>query len=164
MTSEHKISQWPRKTLKVFGFLHIVFAAVGLYVVVATVGLYISTDSFTKPGEIAYLDEVFLVRSVINAIFLAAELVAGILLIRAELSGVRISNILFGTMIAYILVPLWDLFGPAIARSMAATFGTGNMGLSFHLITGYPIIALIGLNLARRKLRKDQETDTSVSD
>jgi hypothetical protein len=36
--------------------------------------------------------------------------------------------------------------------SLGATAGIGNMGTNLQLLTGYPLIALIALNLARRHL------------
>jgi len=66
-------------------------------------------------------------------------------------------------MLAYFLFPIWRLFGPAFSDSMSATAGTGNMGIVFQLITGYPVFALILLNLASRKLRRIHASETAAS-
>lgn len=155
--------RWPTRVVKTFGLLHIIFAVFGLYLVLSIAGFFVSLENVFKPSHhaFAYGTEAYLLRTVINLIFLGAEGIAGLHLLRTRLSGITISNVLFAAMIAYFLFPIWDLFGPAFGHSMAATAGTGNVGLVLQLITGYPILALVMLNLARRKLPDIQATEVA---
>jgi hypothetical protein len=40
----------------------------------------------------------------------------------------------------------------SVGKSLAAVGGIGNMGTNLQFLTGYPLIALIAVNLARRHL------------
>jgi hypothetical protein len=67
-------------------------------------------------------------------------------------------NILFPTEILYFSFPvlLWNFFGVrgSIAQAVVVAYGVGNMGIGAQIFTGYPVIALVALNLARRKLMR----------
>jgi len=106
-----------------------------------------------------YAEQAFLVRTGISVVFLLVQVVAGIHLIRLRQSGIRISNVLFMSMILYFLAgPILFLTGSGPIRdSIAVTTGAGNIGIGLQLITGYPVIALIVLNLVHRKLRPKQD-------
>ena len=153
--------RWPTKVVKTFGLLHIIFAVFGLYLVLGLAGFFVSLDEVFKRTDhaLAYSREAYLLRTGVNLVFLGAEGIAGLRLLRTRLSGITISNVLFAAMIVYFLFPIWDLFGPAFSRSMGATAGTGDVGIAPQLITGYPVLALVVLNLARRKLRDIQATE-----
>jgi hypothetical protein len=68
---------------------------------------------------------------------------------------VKVCNILFVAEIVYfVCISLWS------NSSIAAATGVGNLGITVNLLTGYPIVALIGLNLENRRLRQFAPTET----
>ena len=150
---ERPTPAWALNVLRGFGALDLLFVAFGLYLIAS--GLT-APGGFTRAPdpELPFLTEAYVLRTIINLVFLAVETVAGVLLLRGQLLGVSLSNVLFAAMMADFLIPVWDLFGRGFASSIAAVGGTGNMGTAPQIITAYPLIALIGLNLARRKLKK----------
>jgi hypothetical protein len=103
----------------------------------------------------------FFVMTGANIIFLITLIVAGIQLIitKRQTLGIRISNVLFISVIVYEIVIsfIWMLGGiwnPAdtFSRSVAGATGIGNMGIAPFLQTYYVIVALIALNLIHRKI------------
>ncbi|MEE8199814.1 MAG: hypothetical protein V3R29_01480 [Candidatus Acidoferrales bacterium] len=153
---------WPRVVLRGFGLLHIAFGVWGIYFLLwAVVGYAVRWNEPRNP-DLPYLREVFAVRTTINIVFLVVLFFAGIWLLRLRTQGVRASNWLFISFIAYFFADslqfivefsLYGDIGP-VGRSIGATAGTGNMGTVPLLLTGYPIIALIGLNVAHKSFRQ----------
>jgi hypothetical protein len=84
--------------------------------------------------------------------FLVALVVAGVLLLLVRPSCFAVCNIAFGGEIAFLVVQLLlsMVAKPPLSDSLAAAWGIGNMALSPQLLTGYPVIALIVLNLVAR--------------
>lgn len=165
MTADNRGPRWPKRVVQTFGVFHILFAVFGLYLVLGLAGFFESLDEvFKRTGSsFPYRREAYLLRTVICLTFLGAEGIAGLHLLRTRLRGVRISNVLFASMVVYFLFP-WELFGPTVDRSMGATAGTGNVGITLQLVTGYPILALIALNVARRKLPDIQATEIASTE
>jgi len=87
--------------------------------------------------------------------------VAGVLLLRLARPGLALCNVLFIFEIAYtfivseIKLSLGDAPGRAglIAEAMGALVGVATLGTAPQELVGYPIIALIALNIAFRKLK-----------
>lgn len=151
---------WAGVVLRAFAIVNVLFATFGLYFLVRTVlGVYASGP---RPDHLPFYPQAFYGRSIINLLFLLALLVGSVFLWRLQRRGLVICNIVFAGEILYFLATV--LFGFAsifatgiialIGDSIAATAGTGNMGINAQLLTGYPIIALIVLNIAFRKLRQ----------
>ena len=92
----------------------------------------------------------------INLCFLALLVVGGIHLFRLRPSGVTICNTVFVGEIIYFFVIgfLWSALPRPVSMGVAAATGIGNMGISPQVISGYPLVALICLNLAGRKRTK----------
>jgi nitrate/nitrite transporter NarK len=44
----------------------------------------------------------------------------------------------------------------SIGMSLGATAGIGNMGTNLQSLTAYPLIALVALNIARRRLDRNR--------
>jgi cbb3-type cytochrome oxidase subunit 1 len=150
--------RWSAVVFRLFGTLHILFGAYGFYVVLLILVNIASAGHFSLDDASApYATESFVVMTAINLIFIGVLLFAGIQLLQLRAEAVRISNWLFLCMIMYEAVLLLDsLFldpGAALSMSISAAYGIGNMGIAPQVLTGYPIIALIALNLARRKHR-----------
>ena len=163
--NDRRRPRWPARVLKTFGVLHVVFAVFGLYLLLGLAGFYVSSPDVikTRATELPFRTEAYLLRTGINLAFLGAAAIAGFHLLRTRLSGIAISNVLYAAMLAYFLFPIWDLFGPAFSRAMGATAGTGDVGITPQLITGYPVLALILLNLASRSMRRFQESSNAAS-
>jgi hypothetical protein len=95
----------------------------------------------------------------INALFLSAIFLAGYWLILIRRRGAVFSNYVFSMEIVFWvlsevvsseLMMSANATAVAVGRSLGATAGIGNMGTALQILTGYPLIALIALNLARR--------------
>jgi hypothetical protein len=98
----------------------------------------------------------------INLCFLALLFLGGTYLFRLRPSGVTICNAVFIGEVLYFLIVgfLWSLPRP-VSTGVGAATGVGNMGLSPQLISGYPLVAFIFLNLARRKQKQTHATTPS---
>jgi hypothetical protein len=91
----------------------------------------------------------------VNLVLLTLLIFGGIRLLQLRTLGVGICNAAFAGEIAYFMTLgiLWRAVSPSISMSIAAATGVGSMGLTPQLICGYPLVALIFLNLARRRLQ-----------
>jgi hypothetical protein len=105
----------------------------------------------------------------VNALFLLAILLTGYWLILIRRRGVVFSNYVFsGEILFFVLSSAFglalDMSGNATAvsvgRSFGAMGGVGNMGIAPQILTAYPLIALIALNLARRHLDRKCSWDS----
>jgi len=97
----------------------------------------------------------------INALFVLAILLTGYWLILIRRRGVVFSNYVFsGEILFWVLSIAVELAlgmsgnatAVSVGTSLAAMEGVGNMGIAPQILTAYPLIALIALNLARRHL------------
>jgi len=93
---------------------------------------------------------------------LVGLVLAGYWLLRLRRRGVILSNFVYSFEILYFLVAdmisLALIMSPnkvkqSIGFSMAGQ--SGNMGIALQVITWYPEIALIVLNIARRRMNRD---------
>jgi hypothetical protein len=101
----------------------------------------------------------FWTMTAINVCFLCMLVVGSIYLLRTRMFGVAVCNAVFAGEILYFisLSVLWhSAFSKNVSMSLsiAGATGVGNMALAAQLICGYPLIALCGLNLARRALNQ----------
>jgi len=89
-----------------------------------------------------------------NFILLALLILGGIRLLQLKTQGVVVCNAVFVAEIVYFVALgfLWSAVPPSLSMSVAAATGVGSMGLSPQLICGYPLVALVCLNLARQRL------------
>jgi hypothetical protein len=147
---------WPKTLLKVFGSLHLVYGAQASYYLAIGVLLSVTSGFFDKPVDptYPYEKEAYITRMCVNVIFLIVLFIAGFLLLRVRRQGVLLSNVLFIAMIVYLFDPFSALLGEDFRRSMSVTAGIGCVPLGWMLLTGYPIICLVVLNLAQRRLPK----------
>ena len=146
-----------RVTILIFGVLNLVFAAVGLYM---------SVETFAHPGHLSdsqtspFLVEAFYGMSALNLAFVLALAVSGFLLLRTGARAITFVNVVFVGEIVYFIASLWPVRGP-LGHSMWEAYGIANVATTPQLIVGYPLIALIALNVARHHLRK---RDSSIPD
>ncbi len=150
--------RWASVVLRAFAVVNVLFAAVGLYYLTRTVlHAYARTP---LPDDPAYYSQALYARSSINLLFLLALLAGSAYLWRLQRWGIVLCNIVFAGEILYFLGGVFFIFFSILAggkialigSSLAASAGTGNMGIAAQHLTGYPIIALIVLNIAYRKL------------
>ena len=137
-------------TILIFGVLNLVFAAVGLYM---------SVETFAHPGHLSdsqtspFLVEAFYGMSALNLAFVLALAVSGFLLLRTGARAITFVNVVFVGEMVYFIASLWPVRGP-LGRSMWQAYGIANVATTPQLIVGYPLIALIALNVARHRLTK----------
>ena len=140
--------------LRSFGLLNILFAAWGGYLLVATVKNFV-----TRSGPSSEIARAFTAMTTLNVLFLTFLVAAGISLLKLKANSRKICNWLFSLEIAYfvaISVP-WGMGHSHIG----AASGVGNMGIAPQFVTGYPIIALIAVNVAG-KFHTSQPTQVGV--
>jgi hypothetical protein len=150
------MTEWGKLLVRSFGVLHLVYGAVGILFQLR--GLLrisrVQLDKYPYERPVYYFDVT------VEMFFVFALIVAGLLLIRLSRRGVILSNCIFTVeIVLFVAESLVSLeFGmhggsaAAIGMGMAAVGGIGHMGTAAQFITGYPVIALVGLNIARRRL------------
>ena len=151
---------WAASTIRAFAIVNVLLVMFGLYFLVKTVLRHYGLPP--DPTAPAYYHQAFYGRSIINLLFLLALLAGSAFLWRVGRRGLLICNIVFTGEILYFLgTGAFEVFSgfaggeiALIGFSMGAAGGTGNMGISPQTLTGYPIIALIALNIAYRKLHR----------
>jgi len=151
---------WAARTIRAFAIVNVLLVMFGLYLLVGTVLRDYGLPP--DPTAPAYYHQAFYGKSIINLLFLIALLAGSRFLRRLERRGLWICNIVFTGEILYFLGTVaFEVFSgfaggeiALIGFSMGAAGGTGDMGISPQTLTGYPIIALIVLNIAYRKLRR----------
>jgi hypothetical protein len=145
---------WGRTLVRSFGIANWLFGLTGTVILID--GLFRANHFGRNPYDAkAYY---FLVA--MNALFLLGILLAGYWLILIRRRGVVFSNYVFSIEILFwVGLPIFDPLymsgnatAVAISKSVGTVWGIGNMGTVFQFLTGYPLIALIALNLARKHL------------
>ncbi len=145
---------WGRTLVRSFGIANWFYGLSGAYFLVA--GL-----RFHHFGPNPYEAKAYYFYVSINALFLFAVLLTGYWLILIRRRGVVLSIYVFSMEILFFVVSsLVSLHlamssnprAVSLGMSLGATGGIGNMGTALQLLTGYPLIALVALNLARRHM------------
>jgi hypothetical protein len=127
---------------------------VGLFFLAASV-FAIREKAVGNTPEQPYFLLAFWTLTTVNLVLLTLLIFGGIKLLQLRTLGVVVCNAVFAAEIVYFMTLgiLWRAVSPSVSMSIAAATGVGSMGLSPQLICGYPLVALIFLNLARRQLR-----------
>jgi hypothetical protein len=153
-----EMTDWGRLLVRSFGVLHLVYGAIGtLFLLDALVRISRNNIQF---GKYPYERQVYFFNIGLEVLFVGALIIAGVRLIHLSRRGVILSNCVFLIEIASWLAYSWFSLGltmhggraAALGMSMGAVAGIGGMGTAAQLVTGYPLIALVGLNIARRHL------------
>jgi len=148
-----QLAKWPAFVFRGFGIANLIFASVGL--------LFLAESAFAIRQRLVgnmpdqpYFLLVFWTMTTVNIVLLTFLIFGGIRLLQLRTLGVVVCNAVFAGEIAY-FIAVSILWFPAnhLSMSIAAATGIGSMGLSPQLICGYPVVALIFLNLARRRLQ-----------
>lgn len=164
------MKSWPRVTLRTFAVLHILMASEGLALgTVHQLRQLLSGAILTNVAE-PYVHQVFLVDTTFDAFCLVLLIPAGLALWRLDRRGVRLSNVILGSEIVYLLLEsqltVWLQFlghkAALIGLSIAAATGIGGLGTALQLMTGYPLVGLIAINVAWRKLNRASRAPASL--
>ncbi len=158
------------KFVRVFGLLHAVYAVAGLTFALDSLHRYSRRP--IRTDELYFEPHAFYVSVVLNLFFISLLAISGIFLWRMDRRGVRLSNWLFSLEVIYWVAgagltlllslshkPVMNVLG----KSIAAVEGIGNMGIAPQILTGYPIIALVALNLLNRKLSRSEVPANSTN-
>jgi hypothetical protein len=151
------MTAWEKPLTRSFGVLHLIYGAVGIYFLSET---FVRTLRAPQLGTYPYERQLFYFDISLEAFFVCALIVAGLWLIRFSRRGVTLSNYIFTIETAlFVAESLLSLelgmhggSAAAIGMSIGALGGIGHMGTAVQFITGYPVIALVGLNVARHRL------------
>jgi hypothetical protein len=148
-----KTFDWPAVTYRAFATGNVLVVLVGLLFLVPT-ALSVGFGAVENVPTNSHFAAWFWAMALINLCFLALLVVGGVHLFRLWPSGVTMCNAVFVGEITYFLAIgfLWTAL--PVTSGVASATGVANMGLSPQLISGYPLFALICLNLARRKRTK----------
>jgi hypothetical protein len=150
-----KVQSWTRILIRSFGIANWFYGLTGSYFLIN--GLR-RTHRF---GTNLYEAEAYYFYVAINALFLFALFLAGYWLILIRRRGAILSNYVFAMEILFfVLSSLVSLHlamsssprTASVGMSLGATAGIGNMGTALQILTAYPLIALVALNLARRSM------------
>ena len=154
----HK-KKWPAIVIRVFGVLNVLMGLIGVAALMTSLILRLQFDPW--PQDPLYLAQAYYIRSGINLVFVVLTILGGIYLLRVQQRGWTVCKVLFFGEIAYFFVGWYDFLlywalgdqARLILKAFGASGGTGNMGTGIQIITGYPVIALIGLSIAYARLR-----------
>jgi hypothetical protein len=145
---------WRVRVIRALAMANAVFIVGGLYLLVDALRRNYEFGRFAPPEP--YYAQVFYARSLLNLGFLVGLAIASVGIWRLIPSGRRLCNtVLVGVVLYVVSVSVFEVTTAfcggtleLLGRALAASGGTGNMGIAWQVYTGYPVIALIILNLA----------------
>jgi hypothetical protein len=148
-------ARWPSFVFRGFGIANFLFACLGLLFLASTVS-EVRERALGNTSEYPYFLLAFWTMTTVNLLFLTLLVFAGIRLLQVKSLGVAVCDVVFAAEMAYFMTLgiLWGAVSlPSVSSSIAAATGLGSVGVSPQVICGYPLLALIFLNLARRRLQ-----------
>jgi len=137
--------------MRAFGVANLCFVARGSWLIYETLRGYARVTrmppdlSVRPPG----FSTAFLTLTSINAGLLMLLLCAGFLLIGLRRRAVLVCNVVFIAEIILFLIPT-PVPATNLLRALSAASAVGNMGIAPQILTGYPILGLLVLNLLGR--------------
>ncbi|MGA8071963.1 MAG: hypothetical protein WB995_00725 [Candidatus Acidiferrales bacterium] len=149
-----KPGNWPALIFRVFGVGNLLLAGVAACLTLLAVG-GLAMSTLRNTPDAPYFLQVFATMTAINLTFEIMLAIAGVRLWQKRPEGVAICNVLFPVEVLYFLgvtVLSFPAFPKTSTMSLAGATGIGNVSLVVQWITGYPIVALVVLNLVRRRL------------
>ena len=150
---------WGRILIRSFGIANWFYGLTGAYFLID--GLRRVHDFGPRP----YAARAYYFLVTINAVFLLAIFLTGYWLILIRRRGAVFSNYVFSmeilfwvlsSLISLRLAMSGNATAVSVGMSLGAVEGIGNMGTALQLLTGYPLIALVALNLARRHVDRNR--------
>jgi hypothetical protein len=154
------MKNWGAAIARVVGGLNLVYGLLGMAMLVHELVRVTSRihNSVAAPYQRAYYG----CSTAANGLFLVGLVVAGYWLLRLYRRGAVLSNFVFSFEILYwVLSNVFSLAAMMSANRVIASIGlsmageSGNMGIALQILTLYPLIALVGLNIARRRMDRD---------
>lgn len=150
---------WPYKLIRTFAVLNMVFGVIGIGAVLSF--LYGRLWLGRLPLASPYYAETYFFQSGINVLFTLAAIWVGPQLWQFRPRARTICNVLFcgeiayfcGGVILFVIATVWDGELSVLSNAVESSGATGDVGIVLQLAIGYPLIALIGINLAYRRLR-----------
>jgi hypothetical protein len=152
---------WGRTIIRSFGIANWFYGLTGSYFLID--GFWRVHDFRSNPYP--YEAKAYYLYVAIDALFLSAIFLAGYWLILIRRRGVVFSNYVFSmeilffvlsSFVAVELVMSGNATAVSVGMSLEAVGGIGNMGMAVQVLTGYPLIALVALNLARRHVDRNR--------
>jgi len=149
------VRDWGRTLIRSFGIANWFYGLTGAYFLI---------DGLRKVhhfGHYPYEEKAYYLYVSVNALFLFAVFLTGYWLILIRRRGAVLSNYVFSleilffvlsSLVALELATSGNAAAVSVGMSLGAVGGIGNMGTNLQFLTGYPLIALIAVNLARRHL------------
>ena len=164
------MENWPRAVLRIFGALHILMGIVGI----ARIGwgcLAYAPEILAPNPRYPYLIPFYYFFTIVGLSCLIFLIAAGLALCRLEKRARWLSNVVLGFELIFfwaeweaiiVLLPLLGESWKGIEDSFPMAAGVGGFD-QIQLLTGYPLIALIAINLAYRRLQTTPSAPPSVS-
>ena len=163
------MKSWSALTLRIFGVLHILIGLVGISEVV---WMYFTSAprALVPDPRYPYALPFYCVYTIVVLLCLVFLIRAGVALWRLEPRGRWLSNVVLSFEVIscwaewetiLVLLPLWGDKAKGVEDSMLVASGTWISG-DLQLLTGYPLIALIAINLAYRRLRRASTAPVSL--
>ena len=155
------------RTIRLIAFrtiaaLNIVFAIQGFWALGKASYIALST----MPGHVAarYVPQFFIAFSACNVLFLLGLMLSASLLWGMRHRAVRRSNILFVAIIVYIFLKdmAGGIAGVLGASVTLANLDGGNAGLLWMELSGYPLVALVVLNVVKYLTRHSSQHDLAT--
>jgi hypothetical protein len=149
---------WPAVIIRIFAAINLLMGLVGLVALWASVRTTLKFDPWSQDPP--FYAQAYYTRSGINVVFVVLTILGGLYLWRLGRRGWTVCKVLFIAQIVYFFIGWFDFLLPlamgdrasAVSRAFGACRGTGDMGTNLQVITGYPVIALIGLKIAYGRL------------
>ncbi len=144
--------------IRTFGVLHLIYGTAGyVFLVDAAIRIFHGGVHF---GKFPYERQAYYVMTGANVLLVSTLILAGCWLVRLLRRGVVLSNFVLTIEVLYWLASTFASHALAmhgnraaeIGYSIGAVAGIGDMGTNAQFLTGYPLIALVVLNIARRRL------------
>jgi hypothetical protein len=138
----------------IFGAANLWFAARGSWFVYMTLRGYAQVSKMAPDPAIRPpgFFTAFFILTGINVILLALLVCGGILLFLVRAKGIAICNAVFAAELIVFFFPSFTR--PGFMNAFSAAKAVGNMGIAPQLLTAYPVLGLVILNLVRRRLHR----------
>lgn len=141
---------------RIIGRLNLLFAAFGLAaLLINTVGLHGLPDSFIRENA-SFFPGPFRAMAFASLALLVPLGAAGFFLLRRRMDAIVLCEVVFASEIVYFVFfwYRWPLGVSPLNLAMVAA-GLFNPGLFLQFVTAYPIIGIVSLEIARRRLKQD---------
>ncbi len=154
------MKNWPALTLRIFGVLHILMGFLGI-AMVAWGALAYAPQALAPNPRYPYAIPFYYAYTILGLLCLVFLIGAGVALCRLEPQGCWLSNVVLGLEIILslaqweailVLLPMWGDRAKGLTDTLLMISGIGAFD-ELQVLTGYPLIALIAINLAYRRLR-----------